>query len=231
MGRHTLVFNMGYLILVVLLVVLVLSDVLWEGEPLTRSSGLGVAIFFAAGIPMCVLRIWQNLRPTDIAGLRDANATVTLRESTTERSCVILLSLGMMAMGALPLLGFPGPDVPAVLFAVILVIGSYSMFNGIIKPRARLTISPAGLDWSQIRPSFVPWSDITGSKMQRWLGFGSLAVFELKEAGKYFPRTIRKRTCQRFGVISASLGVDAETLVEGVEAHRVPGVFHSPASR
>ena len=230
MGRRTLMFNIGYLILLVLLCIFMLSDVLSEGGSPTQSTGLSIAIFFVAGIPMRVLRIWQSLKPKDLSGLGDANATITLRESVAERICVILLSLGMMAMGALPLLGFPGPDVPDVAFIIILAVGGYVGLSSIIKPRAQVTLSPDGLDWSQIAPSFVPWSDIIASKAQRWLVFGSLAVFELKETGKYFPRILFKRTCKRFGIIPAPFGVDAEILVAGIEARRAPHVFHTPAS-
>jgi hypothetical protein len=227
MGRRTLI-SIGYLILVLVLTGTMLSDVLWDGEPLTRSQGFSVAIFFASAIPMRLVRIWQGLRHKSASNLADANATVTLRETAVERICTILIGLGMTAMGALPLLGFPGPGVPTVLLVVIVVMGGYLTIACIIRGRAVLTVSPAGLDWNHIKPSFVPWSDVIDSRTRHSFGIGTLVVLELKEAGTYFPKGMLKRSCKRFGITPASLGVDAEALVRGIEAHRMPDAFYSP---
>jgi hypothetical protein len=228
--RKQITFNLWYLALFILLAGVMVRGV-FAADSFREASTLGGVVLVLGFIPMRLLRLQQLLWPRSVVGMDDSSATINLRESFAERSCSIIVGLGMLAAGGLPLLGFGGPDLPIVFPVALLAMGALVIAYGLLTKREHLTLSPDGIDWSQIKPHFMPWIDVKSSGVRRWLLFSAMAVVEVRGVGKYFRKGKLKRTSsQCFGILPFLFGLDAETLAKAIALRRARFSDPQPSS-
>jgi len=127
---------------------------------------------------------------------------------------VVLGGLGFCGQGPFAAL-YPSPLL--VVFIVIGVFGATRVFT----PRARLTLPPEGLAYSQMRPSHVPWHDVVDVKRKSML-LNSRIVLTLKNATEFRSANplARWRRVEKVVLMPFTFGLDPKALAQGIEARR-----------
>ncbi len=221
MGRgRLLIFAFGYLALIVLFIATMLSAAISSGRPPLEWPTLGVMIMFASYLPSVIARTARLVWQRNVESLNDAHATVVLRRNEIEWICGLMPGIGIFVMGALPILGFPSGNVPIVLYYIIAAMGCYIFVGGLFRARAQITLSPEGLSWNQLDPSFVPWSGIIQIVPRQLMYFVSIVMFDVKDAQTYKLAGSRKTTRKNFGIFNWQFGLSADALVNGMEVRR-----------
>lgn len=192
----------------------------------------GIPLPYAILSPSCVgplfvllialTQLWKYLTAERKENILDPKFTLTASQPHFVRVAGTLMCVSFLAAGALRFLSdAPAlPDSP-IMNALYIAIGILGALFTLFSPRMRLSLSPEGFEYSQMRPARVPWHDITEVKLRSFLTT-SWIILTLKDTAEYRPANplARWRKAAKVSVYPRVFGIDAEVLKQGIDLRR-----------
>jgi hypothetical protein len=179
-------------------------------------------VFPALLVPIWLAELIKFATAEREKNVLDPHFVVHAGEPAIVRPLRGLLCVSFVAFGGLGLRG-QGPFAilhSAPLLIAIVVFGALGA-TMVFTPRARLKLSSEGLDYSQMRPSHVPWHEVVDVK-RRSILLNSRIVLTLKNTTEFRSANplARWRRVERVVLMPFTFGLDPKALAQGIEARR-----------
>lgn len=179
-------------------------------------------VFPALLVPIWLAELIKFATAEREKNVLDPHFVVHAGEPAIVRPLRGLLCVFFVAFGGLGLWG-QGPFAilhSAPLLIAIVVFGALGA-TMVFTPRARLKLSSEGLDYSQMRPSHVPWHEVVDVK-RRSILLNSRIVLTLKNTTEFRSANplARWRRVEKVVLMPFTFGLDPKALAQGIEARR-----------
>jgi len=161
------------------------------------------------------------LAPSRAAALLDTRASVSIATPLIVRLARLVFGAALVVSGIFALLGRNRVDLaystPGWAWFWI-ALGAWSLVSASTYRRLNVVITPAGIQHPQVRPSQIPWEDVSEVILKRWL-FSSFVLVKLREHTDFrlSPLLWRWRKVTRISFLPNYFGTDAETLASALK--------------
>lgn len=163
-----------------------------RGPEVSWSLLSGAMLFFAL-LPLSLARLADVTARRRAVAAADPAATLDIRQSALSRAAIMLMFLAMSACCAFGL----REGVQDITLRVLVWIGLVAFLASAIDApfrgasSARMTLSPAGLDYSGFKIGPIAWTDIERAEQHRVLRSQVIALF-VRDEEKYFRRGFKR---------------------------------------
>lgn len=225
MGRQ------GYIVLSLLGVVmwswlgyLNISSAVGSGAPILSPLLAPSTLAPIALVPISLMQLWKLLSAERAENILNPQFVLTASQSLIARGASTLICVLFFVAGVWSLLGhssisdsFDSPTLSVVFVA----LGIYGAVFALFSPRIRVSLSPDGFEYSQMRPASVPWHDITDVKLRTFFTT-SWIVLTLKNGTEFRSANLlaRWRRVAKVTVSPLMFGIDPEVLKQGIDLRR-----------
>jgi hypothetical protein len=201
-----------------------MTSAIQSGTALPHALLIPTVLGPMALVPLALAQLWKLLTAERKENILDPDFVFRAHQSLIARGVTALMCASFIAGGIWSLSGDPWisglPDSP-VMSLLLIGIGAYGGAFALFSPMIRLSLSPDGFDYSLMRPTRVPWHDITEVKLRSMLT-ASWIVLILKETTEFRSANplARWRRATKVSVYPLMFGIDPHVLKQDIDLRR-----------
>jgi len=200
-----------------------------DGLP-TVTAALAIPTFGPALTAITQLTtLWSLLKRRSYEAFLLPTETILIDEGRISHSLDVCL---FVAMTVAAILTWPGLGTWHNLFdnplwnIAFFAIGASGFVSLLSMPRLRITIAPEGIEVSRLKPSRVPWRDISDAKIQKVVESATITL-RLRDESVFRSASLlwRWRQASAVSIFPTKLGIDPDRLFEAIELRRMTAPF------